>query len=178
LKDPYDEVRKNFEILNALHSVYKGLSVKDDANHYINDLCGDEIVFLDPPYSSVQYSRFYHVLEAVAVGGYPIVTGTGRMPPADERPQSKYSLKKSAHETLLDLLRKLAEKGCTTILTFPAGDASNGVNGSTIHDEAAQWFDIVSTPSDSLFSTLGGGDSGSRAARVKTPELILTMVPK
>lgn len=178
MKDPYVVVRKNFKILNSLHSEHKGLSVRDDANHYIEKLHGNEVVFLDPPYSSVQYSRFYHVLEAVAVGGYLVVTGAGRMPPTSKRPQSKYSLTKTAHESLIDLLRQLAEKGCTTILTFPENKASNGITGSAIRDEASQWFDVVGAPSDSSFSTLGGGNDGSRAARMQTPELILTMIPK
>jgi adenine-specific DNA-methyltransferase len=51
-----------------------------DANQAARGLQESDLVFIDPPYSGVQYSRFYHVLETIADGGRGPVTEVGRYP--------------------------------------------------------------------------------------------------
>ena len=68
-------------------------------------------MFIDPPYSSVQYSRFYHVLETMAKGEKELVVdGVGRYPPLADRPQSHFSNTGQARNALESLIEKLSEK--------------------------------------------------------------------
>jgi len=41
---------------------------------------GDVIVYIDPPYTRDEYSRYYHILETLIKYDYPSSTGKGRIP--------------------------------------------------------------------------------------------------
>lgn len=133
-----------------------------------------DLVFVDPPYSAVHYSRFYHVLETVARGQVGAVAGIGRYPPAEERPSSSFSVKTQAQKAFNELLAVLARRGAGVIITFPASQASNGLSGDDVKRLAAQHFRIEEEKVSSRFSTLGG-DTKHRAARQDADELILTL---
>lgn len=135
-----------------------------------------DLAFVDPPYSGVHYSRFYHVLETVARGHVSSVSGIGRYPPAEERPFSAFSVKTQAQSAFDQLLALLARRGASVIITFPAAKASNGLSGDDVKEIAAEHFRIEEEKVSSRFSTLGG-DSRRRAARQDTDELILTLSP-
>jgi adenine-specific DNA-methyltransferase len=47
-------------------------------------------VYFDPPYSKLQYSRYYHVLNVLIAYDYPSVSGKGRYPPLDHRFSSRF----------------------------------------------------------------------------------------
>ena len=70
----------------------KGIAKVGNANIVADDLEEGDLVFIDPPYSGVHYSRFYHVLETIAHGGCGKVTGVGRYPDVEFRPRSNYSI--------------------------------------------------------------------------------------
>ncbi len=133
-----------------------------------------DLAFVDPPYSGVHYSRFYHVLETVARGKIGEVAGIGRYPSIDERPSSSFSMKTTAQKAFDELLALLARRGASVIITFPAGKASNGLSGVEVKELAASHFRIEEEKVSSRFSTLGG-DSKHRAARQDADELILTL---
>ncbi len=133
-----------------------------------------DLAFLDPPYSGVHYSRFYHVLETVARGQVGSVTGIGRYPPVEERPSSSFSLKTQAERAFNELLALLARRGAGVIITFPASLASNGLSGDDVKRLAAEHFRIQEERVSTRFSTLGG-DTKHRAARQDADELILTL---
>jgi len=169
--------------LCLLHAGKIGRAGVADANVAAEHIRKGDLVFLDPPYSGVHYSRFYHVLETVAQGNCGEVSGTGRYPPAEERPRSRYSVGTEAASALEGLLRKIAEKDARAILTFPQRRCSNGLSGSMVHEIASKFFLVTSTFKRSRFSTLGGtknddGDGYGRKARQKTHELILTLTPR
>lgn len=74
---------------------------KDDANELINDIHGD-ILYLDPPYNTRQYSSNYHILNYIAYNEYPetdSVAGLG------EHNKSKYSSKKDAASEFEELIK-------------------------------------------------------------------------
>jgi adenine-specific DNA methylase len=133
-----------------------------------------DLVFLDPPYSGVHYSRFYHVLESVARGEVGDVSGAGRYPEKSERPISEFSMLTTSRRAFDDLLAILARKNANVIVTFPAGKASNGLSGDDVKALAADHFRIEEAKVSSRFSTLGG-DLKHRAARQEADELILTL---
>jgi adenine-specific DNA methylase len=159
-----------------------GHAAVSDANEAAGSIKRGDLVFVDPPYSGVQYSRFYHVLETIARGSCGEVSGTGRYPAREFRPRSKYSLKSESVNALDDLLKTVANRGARAILTFPDHNCSNGLSGKKVRDIATKYFAINEKTVKSRFSTLGGNGSGEagsegRAARHSANELILLLTP-
>jgi adenine-specific DNA methylase len=136
-----------------------------------------DLVFLDPPYSAAQYSRFYHVLETIARGSCGPVSGVGRYPPFAERPRSLFSLAGEASSAMTHLLETLGKRGCGVVMTFPQHGCSNGVVGESLIGAAREWFEVDVTAVRTRHSTLGGNNSG-RSARRSSVELILSMQPR
>ena len=173
-RDVLDIVGNRAREINCRKALVKGKARRRDANLLSRELSEKDLVFVDPPYSAVQYSRFYHVLETVAVGRELEVSGTGRYPPARDRPRSKYSLVSSAKKALCGLLDTLSVRGCGVLITFPAGLASNGLSGETVVELAESRFTVESAKIGGRFSTLGG-NRRNRSARQSAEELILTL---
>lgn len=76
-------------------------------------------VYVDPPYSKLQYSRYYHVLNVLLAYDYPAVHGLGRYPPRMSRFSSRFEYQPGmAHRELRDLLTTCADLGLTTLLSY------------------------------------------------------------
>lgn len=93
---PYDTIA-----LNKKFEIYR-----EDANSLASKISAD-IVYIDPPYSSRQYSRFYHVLENITKWEMPQLHGTALKPPAEN--MSAYC-STSAKTAFSDLIGKLSCK--------------------------------------------------------------------
>ena len=78
---------------------------------------------------------------------------------------------------MLSLLKRLGQKKVTVVVTFPAGDSSNGLTGAKVVEAAGQFFKVENNSVRSQFSTLGG-NGNNRGARKKSEELILVLRPK
>ena len=52
-------------VINPVRKPKNILIYRENANHLVKNITAD-IVYIDPPYNSRQYSRFYHVLETLA----------------------------------------------------------------------------------------------------------------
>lgn len=176
-KDILKETKTAFDLFASYRSQVKGSAVVQDAFNLTEELLEGDLVFVDPPYSEVQYSRFYHVLEAVAQGSVSNVSGTGRYPPLSDRPQSSYCLKTSVIDEFDRLMLGIALSGAEAIVTFPAGESSNGLSGSIVEELSNQYFSVKTKKVASVFSTLGGNRT-TRAARQNTTELVLHLIPK
>jgi adenine-specific DNA-methyltransferase len=163
--------------ISSKHASIKGRCFKMDANLAARKVQENDLVFLDPPYSGVHYSRFYHVLETVARGNVGSISGIGRYPPQEERPRSDYSLRTRSKVAFDDLLAKLSRRGANVLITFPAGSASNGLSGDEVVEISSRHFKLLKTKVSSRFSTLGG-DAKHRAARQYAEELILHLSAK
>lgn len=162
--------------IDPTFALSKGEAKVSDATQAAANLCEGDLAFLDPPYSSVHYSRFYHVLESLARGEVGDVAGSGRYPEISERPSSDYSTPTRARAAIEELFSAIASRGASAIVTFPAGTASNGLSGAIMKEVADEHFQIVEAKVTSRFSTLGG-DRKHREARQDTSELILTLTP-
>jgi adenine-specific DNA-methyltransferase len=76
----------------------------DNSNDLIRKIAGD-IVYIDPPYTTTQYTNSYHLLETVARYDYPEIFGkTGRR---TKREFSNYSNKQQAFYEFEDLFRQI-----------------------------------------------------------------------
>lgn len=159
------------------HARRAGTASVKDAESVAHDVRSSDLVFLDPPYSAVQYSRFYHVLESVAIGKCGRVSGVGRYPPIAERPQSEYSKRTESAMALSKLLATIGAQGARVVLTFPSGGASNGLSGQLVRSIAAKHFSVADQLIAGQFSTLGGNGK-KRPARKTSSELVLVLKPK
>lgn len=136
-----------------------------------------DLVFADPPYSGVHYSRFYHVLETLTDGREVSVSGQGRYPPAEKRPASEFSRKTEARRAAAELVDLCATSRLKLVLTFPAGRSSNGMSAQDFIEFGRGKFSKVEyLEEDSQFSTLGG-NAVRRNARVHCAEAIVTFTP-
>jgi adenine-specific DNA methylase len=167
-------VRNRIDDIALRHAMRKGEAHCMGAIELADRAMPGDLCFLDPPYSGVHYSRFYHVLEGVARGDVGEVSGSGRYPDRSERPVSDFSMTSTSKRAFDDLLAVLARRKVSVVITFPAGFASNGLSGEDIKAIAADHFRIAEEKVSSRFSTLGG-DLKHRAARQDADELILTL---
>lgn len=176
-KDIIAQVTVSASALCGRHAKTAGRGYSADANDVVRTMREGDVAFIDPPYSSVHYSRFYHVLESLARGQVGDVSGMGRYPASDQRPSSEYSIPTRAEDALSQLLARLADVGATAIVTFPAGEASNRLSGVRIQELARPKFHVEAERFLSRFSTLGG-DQKHRTARQEAEEMILTLRPR
>jgi adenine-specific DNA methylase len=176
-RDVVAYAKKAFSGFAAQYAMTKGKAYLGNANQVARKLRKGDLAFVDPPYSGVHYSRFYHVLETIARGRQVTVTGTGRYPSITRRPQSKYSMNGQSKKAFDDLLKTLARRRVRVVLTFPAGKTSNGLSGSVVERLTKKYFLVRRKTVKSRFSTLGGNGE-HREARLHTPEMILVLRPK
>ncbi len=178
-QDPLEHCKTNLKFLCQKFAKVKGSVITDNAENVTPQLTSKDLVFIDPPYSSVQYSRFYHVLETMAQCHKSIsVFGVGRYPPLEDRPQSEFSNVGQAKTALESLLKNIAGQGSTIIFTFPSGNSSNGLSGDYIKTIASEWFFVEDRNTiEGQFSTLGGNNE-IRNARNKSVELVLLLKPR
>ena len=99
--------RFNFELINPLKTTDKIIEIfRSDANILSKKIRAD-ITFIDPPYNSRQYSRFYHLLENLVKWDKPRLYGKAMKPPSENI--SSYS-KVDAPESFENLIQSLNSK--------------------------------------------------------------------
>jgi adenine-specific DNA-methyltransferase len=177
-RDPLIRSEAVFKSLCSRHAMVQGSAVVEDAIDAAKKVRAGDLVFIDPPYSGVHYSRFYHVLETVATGYCDRITGVGRYPLSTVRPKSDFSLVSKSENALDNLLREVAARGANAIVTFPDHECSNGLSGRAVTKLASKYFRVDRKVVSSRLSSLGGTSGASavgseRAARLNAKELIL-----
>lgn len=95
-----------YELINPEKSSEKFSIYRMDANKLVRKVKAD-IAFIDPPYNSRQYSRFYHVLENVVQWKKPQLEGAALKPQAEN--MSEYC-RSSAPEVFADLIKHIDVK--------------------------------------------------------------------
>jgi adenine-specific DNA-methyltransferase len=163
------------EKLLKKYSIKKGEAhVADSLNFVQDNLRENDLVFVDPPYSSEQYSRFYHVYETIATGTKFVPEGTGRYPSQKDRKVSLFSQKSKAKLVTGQLIDRIADSGSSSIWTFPKHNCTNGLSGVEIFETAKHRFRSASFfEVENAFSTLGGQKDGTRSARRAVVEMIM-----
>lgn len=132
LRDIWSYFEKKFiEILSVID--------EDSVNHYsittldyldcLRLLENNSIVYADPPYSSVHYSRFYHAIETLIKYDYPHVRYKGRY--REDRHQSPFGKKTEVKMAFQKLFKGVKERNSHLILSY-----SN--NGMISQDEIIQ----------------------------------------
>lgn len=174
-KDVFSIVKKASLNISALSAKTRGCAVNGDFVRCMDMLQSGDLVIADPPYSSVQYSRFYHVLETLARDTPVTVSGKGRYPSREYRPVSEFSLKKGALLAANRLIQSAASRKLGLLVTFPLEKTSNGLSAEIFIDLGRKFFPLVEWFSvDSSFSTLGGNGS-VRKGKIDAHECLICM---
>lgn len=99
------------------------LQIKDKQ---LNEL----IVYLDAPYKRETYSRYYHVLETMALYDYPMSQNKGRIRSIEERAKTEFSTrnKDTIEKVLTEIIKNILEVGATCVWSY-----SNNATGSIIN---------------------------------------------
>lgn len=183
-RDPFVFVARKADAFARRYALTSGgKAFQRDALVFAKDeVAARSVVFCDPPYSEVQYSRFYHVLEGIARGGWDEVYGAGRAPLGVDRFSSSFSSRRGSTAAFGELFRSLAEKSATVILTFPNHECSNGQSAESLVSLAQEWFSVSSTAVEVSHSSLGAspasrGKRGNRVPRRDVKESVLLLSP-
>ncbi|WP_295541172.1 DNA adenine methylase [uncultured Pseudacidovorax sp.] len=172
-RNVWNLVRQSLEAISGTFAKVEGSAVIADFKDCVTPLRAGDLVFADPPYSDVHYSRFYHVLETLARGVPVQVSGVGRYPPISERPSSHFSKKSQSGEAAKKLIDVCSEQRLNLVLTFPSAKASNGLSANDFVDLAKGKFSKITVEEvNSTFSTLGG-NGNNRNGRIACPESIV-----
>lgn len=136
----YDAYRKKeniknkfiFELINPLDTSGKEIEIyREDSNKLVRNIFAD-IAFIDPPYNSRQYSRFYHLLENIVKWDKPALEGIAMKPPVEN--MSEYS-KTKAPEIFDDLIKNLKAKYIVVTYNNTYKSKSNSSKNKITHEQ-------------------------------------------
>lgn len=144
----YDAYRKKidiqdrfiFELINPLDVSGKNIEMyREDSNELVRKVSAD-IAFIDPPYNSRQYSRFYHVLEGIAKWEKPELEGVAMKPPVEN--MSEYS-KTRAPAVFDDLIKNLNVKYIVVTYNNTYQSKSSSSKNKITHEQILQSLNSV-----------------------------------
>jgi adenine-specific DNA-methyltransferase len=135
-------------------------------------LQGCAAAYIDPPYSAVHYSRFYHVLEELCSYDYPPVYFGGRFPA--DRYVSPYSIRRDALGEISGLLDTIAQRGCPVVISY--GSRGLVSEAALVHacQKAFGTAGIVFRKVPARHASMGRADRGAQ----RTTELLITCTPR
>ena len=147
----YDAFRRTLDMLNPIELRVPDVDYacnannriyREDANTLIRKISCD-VLYIDPPYNSRQYSDAYHLIENLAEWNKPEVTGIGKKMDRSYI-KSNYCLKGAIH-AFTDLIK---HADCKHILLSynNTGDSKNGRSNARMRDEAI--LDILQDKGD------------------------------
>lgn len=119
LKNVLDMFSKRFaKILEELaeHRSKKYRITSLDYLDCISTLAPNTLVYADPPYSSVHYSRFYHAIETIVRYDNPQVQFKGRY--RGDRYQSPFDQKSKVIQAFTQLFRSIKAQRCHLLLSY------------------------------------------------------------
>lgn len=108
----YNEL-KNFLSDNNAYS-FQSLSLTDD--ECLKEIPERTLVYADPPYCFVHYSRFYHTLETLVDYDYPTVQFKGRY--RDDRYQSDFCIRSKVADAFYKMFTGIRDKKSDMMLSY------------------------------------------------------------
>lgn len=144
----YDAFRKKtdikdrfkFELIQPINTRNKNILIyREDANQLVKNLKSD-VAFIDPPYNSRQYSRFYHVLEILTTWKKPELFGVARKPAPEN--VSEYC-KTSAPKVFDDLIKNLDVKYIIVTYNNTYNSKSSSSKNKITHDQIKESLNSV-----------------------------------
>ncbi len=135
-----------------------------DYRDCLDQLPKNTLVYADPPYAFVHYSRFYHALETLVKYDYPEVAHKGRY--RKDRHQSPFCKRTEVNTAFEELFRRIGQKKSKLILSYSNTGMISleqilKIAQSTLGDKY-----LLETKSlDYLHSTMGRIDDKSREVK-------------
>jgi len=119
-------VRKYEELKEFLGdtNVYKVQTMSCKDKECLSLIPAHTLVYADPPYCFVHYSRFYHIIETLVRYDYPTVKHKGRY--RDDRYQSKFCIKSEVTNAFSNMFKLMKKKEMDMILSY-SNSASNTI---------------------------------------------------
>ncbi|OOX94264.1 DNA methyltransferase [Campylobacter coli] len=123
----YDAYRKNitlkdkfiFELIQPILTESKIEIFREDSNKLVKDFIKEkrkiDVAFIDPPYNSRQYSRFYHLLETITLNDKPKLHGTALK--REPENMSRYC-KVGAETAFSELCKDLSKIASFLVVTY------------------------------------------------------------
>lgn len=107
----YEEMRRVLKG-NKIHCT----STTKDFLACLDNLPDRSLVYADPPYCFVHYSRFYHILETLVRYDYPTVQYDGRY--REGRHQSPFCIATQVEGAFNEMFVRLRNKQCSLVLSY------------------------------------------------------------
>ena len=109
---------------NSLKEYYNGNNNSEFKHEFTNldysvllkKLEANSIVYADPPYQFVHYSRFYHALETLVKYDYPEISHKGRY--REDRHQSPFCIKTKVARAFSVIFKNVKEFNCSLVLSY------------------------------------------------------------
>lgn len=114
----YEELKEYLSTDNQY--MFQTLSYSD--LECLNRIPKQTLVYADPPYCFVHYSRFYHILETLVRYDYPNVQFKGRY--RDDRYQSKYCIKSEVTGAFKNMFTLVKEMQSDLLLSYSDSDTN------------------------------------------------------
>lgn len=111
-------VRKYEELKDFLKETnqYRFITMANTDRECLNSIPEKTLVYADPPYCFVHYSRFYHIMETVVRYDYPKVRYKGRY--RTDRYQSEYCIKTQVENAFSQMFEGIRIKKSDMILSY------------------------------------------------------------
>jgi adenine-specific DNA-methyltransferase len=123
------------------------------------------VVYADPPYTSDQYSRYYHIYETMYWYDYPVSQGIGRYPSVEDRFSTAFSHKAEVARAFDRLAAAVVGRHATLVLSYPS-DGLLTRQGHDLGDIVRRHFPVIELSKfDHTHSTLGSAH-GSNSVEV------------
>ena len=130
-----------------------------------NDIERPAVIYADPPYTSDQYSRYYHLYETLLLYDYPESIATGRYRP--DRFRSPYSLKTQVATAMESLVSDCAKLGSRLVLSYPEHGLLPNSRQYILSLLKRYYGSVASVVSFDHFHSTLGGSKGQEKNRVK-----------
>ena len=129
------------------------------------------LVYADPPYNFVHYSRFYHAIETLVKYDYPEIKFKGRY--RTDRHQSPFCQKTNVKKAFIRMFEITSSKRLKLVLSY----SNNGlITFDSIVDlakKSTKGYDIKIKQQSYVHSTMGRSEDKSRNVK----EILITLTP-
>lgn len=146
----YEAYRKNvklydkfsFKLIKPINTEGKNIKIyREDANQLVKRVRTD-IAFIDPPYNSRQYSRFYHLLESVSKWDKPKLEGVAMKPKPEN--MSEYCRSKAPY-AFNELITNLDAKYIVVTYNNTYNSKSSSSKNKISHEQILKTLNSIGT---------------------------------
>jgi adenine-specific DNA-methyltransferase len=147
-KKKYIELIKNYSPSDFEHN-FTAL----DYEECLKQLPENTLVYADPPYTFVHYSRFYHALETLVLYDYPKVQFKGRY--RSDRHQSPFCQSTKVKNAFSTMFRLIFEKRSKLVLSYSDNGmiSMDDIKGLVVKEMPGYNFEVITQ--SYLHSTMG-----------------------